>query len=136
MRLFENLKFTLYESRQTNRTVHSIIQEKNWELNAFSDFQGSSCTYGEAAQIIRQIHCYFRESGIQKGDKIALLGRNSSNWAISFLAILGFGAVSVPILPDFNSEDVHHILNHSESILLFYIRWSFRKAEPKIRFRQ
>lgn len=92
---------------------------ENWKLNAFSDFQGPSCTYGEAAQIIRQIHCYFRESGIQKGDKIALLGRNSSNWAISFLAILGFGAVSVPILPDFNSEDIHHILNHSESILLF-----------------
>jgi len=50
--------------------------QKNWELPAFTDFQGSTCTYGEAAQIIRQIHCYFRESGIKKGDKIALLGRN------------------------------------------------------------
>lgn len=93
--------------------------KENWASPAFTDFQGSTCTYGESAQIIRQIHCYFRESGIRKGDKIALLGRNSSNWAISFLAISGFGAVSVPVLPDFNPEDIHHILNHSESVFLF-----------------
>lgn len=92
---------------------------KNWALPAFSDFQGSAITYGEAAQIIRQIHCYFREAGIKKGDKIALLGRNSSNWAVSFLAISGYGAISVPVLPDFNPEDIHHILNHSESVFLF-----------------
>ena len=92
---------------------------ENWEQPAFSDFQGTEITYGEAAQTIRQIHCYFREAGIQKGDKIALLGRNSSNWAIAFLAISGYGAVSVPILPDFNPEDIHHILNHSESVFLF-----------------
>ena len=91
----------------------------NWSLPAFSDYQGSICTYGEAAQIIRQIHCCFREIGLKKGDKIALLGRNSSNWAISFLAISGFGAVSVPILPDFNPEDITHILNHSDSVFLF-----------------
>ena len=101
--------------------------KKNWELPAFSDFQGSTCTYGEAAQIIRQIHAYFRESGIQKGDKIALLGRNSSNWAISFLAISGYGAVSVPVLPDFNPEDIHHILNHSESVFLFAADGLFEK---------
>lgn len=101
--------------------------KENWELPAFTDFQGSSCTYGDAAQIIRQIHCYFRESGIQKGDKIALLGRNSSNWAISFLAISGYGAVSVPVLPDFNPEDIHHILNHSESVFLFAADGLFEK---------
>lgn len=99
----------------------------NWELPAFTDFQGSTCTYGEAAQIIRQIHVYFRESGIQKGDKIALLGRNSSNWAISFLAISVYGAVSVPVLPDFNPEDIHHILNHSESVFLFAADGLFEK---------
>ncbi len=91
----------------------------NWSLPAFSDYQGSTCTYGEAAQIIRQIHCCFREIGLKKGDKIALLGRNSSNWAISFLAISGYGAVSIPILPDFNPEDITQILNHSESVFLF-----------------
>ena len=101
--------------------------KENWELPAFTDFQGSTCTYGDAAQIIRQIHCYFRESGIHKGDKIALLGRNSSNWAISFLAISGYGAVSVPVLPDFNPEDIHHILNHSESVFLFAADSLFEK---------
>lgn len=102
---------------------------KNWDFPAFSDYQGIQCTYGEAAQIIRQIHCFFRESNIKKGDKIAILGRNSSNWAISFLAISGFGAVSVPILPDFNPEDIHHILNHSESVFLFAADSLFEKLD-------
>lgn len=91
---------------------------ENWEFPAFSDFQGTVCTYGEAAQIIRQIHCFFRENGIQKGDKIALLGRNSSNWAIAFLSISSYGAISVPVLPDFNPEDITHILKHSEAKFL------------------
>jgi long-chain acyl-CoA synthetase len=102
---------------------------KNWELPAFSDYQGSQYTYGEAAQLIRQIHYCFRESGIKKGDKIAILGRNSSNWAISFLAILGYGAVAVPVLPDFNPEDIHHILNHSESLFLFAADGLFEKLD-------
>ena len=92
---------------------------ENWALPAFSDFQGATTTYGEAAQMVRQIHCYFKESGIQKGDKIAILGRNSSNWAISFLAVSGYGGVTVPVLPDFNQEDILHILLHSESLFLF-----------------
>ncbi|HCY40288.1 MAG TPA: long-chain fatty acid--CoA ligase [Prolixibacteraceae bacterium] len=102
---------------------------KNWNLPAFSDFQGSRSTYGEAAQIIRQIHCFFRESGIRKGDKIAILGRNSSNWAISFLAVAGYGAVTVPVLPDFNPEDIHHILNHSESVFLFAADGLYEKLD-------
>lgn len=102
---------------------------ENWNRPAFSDFQGTECTYGEAAQQIRQIHCFFQESGIKKGDKIALLGRNSSNWAISFLAISGFGATSVPILPDFNPEDIQHILNHSESVFLFANEQLFEKLD-------
>ncbi len=102
---------------------------KNWDLPAFTDFQGSQCTYGEAAQIIRQIHCFFRESGIKKGDKIAILGRNSSNWAVSFLAVAGYGAVSVPVLPDFNPEDIHHILNHSESVFLFAADGLYEKLD-------
>jgi long-chain acyl-CoA synthetase len=103
----------------------------NWKLPAFSDFQGPNCTYGEAAQTIRQVHCYFREAGIKKGDKIAILGRNSSNWAISFLAISGYGAVSVPVLPDFNHEDIHHILNHSESVFLFVAEGLFEKLDKQ-----
>lgn len=104
---------------------------ENWQQPAFSDFQGSVTSYGEAAQLIRQIHCYFREAGVKRGDKIAILGRNSSNWAISFLAISGFGAISVPILPDFNPEDIQHILNHSESVLLFSADLLFEKLDPE-----
>ncbi len=93
--------------------------EKYWDLKIFSDFNGESYTYGEAAQIIHQLHCYFKGSGLQQGDKVALLGRNSSNWGIAFLATLTYGAVVVPVLPDFNTEDTLHILNHSEAKLLF-----------------
>lgn len=102
---------------------------ENWSLPAFSDYQGTTYTYGEAAQIIRQIHHYFQEAGISKGGKIALLGRNSSNWAISFLAISGYGAVTVPVLPDFNPDDITHILNHSESIFLFSADGLFEKLD-------
>ncbi|MDP2888432.1 MAG: AMP-binding protein [Bacteroidota bacterium] len=102
---------------------------KNWNLPAFSDYQGSQCTYGEAAQLIRQVHCFFRESGIKQGDKIAILGRNSSNWAITFLAVSGYGAVAVPVLPDFNPEDIHHILNHSESVFLFAADGLYEKLD-------
>lgn len=109
--------------------LYSQSFKKNWALPAFTDFQGSSCTYGEAAQKIRQIHCYFRESRIKKGDKIAVLGRNSANWAISFLAISGYGAVTVPVLPDFNPDDIEHILNHSESVFLFAAETLFEKLE-------
>jgi long-chain acyl-CoA synthetase len=102
---------------------------KNWEIQAFTDYQGITYTYGEAAQIIRQIHSYFKESGIKKGDKIALLGRNSSNWAIGFLAITGYSATAVPVLPDFNLEDIHHILSHSESCFLFAANGLFEKLD-------
>jgi long-chain acyl-CoA synthetase len=104
---------------------------ENWDKPAFSDFQGATTTYGEAAQMIRQIHCYFRESGIQKGDKIAILGRNSSNWAITFLAVSGYGGVTVPVLPDFNPDDIEHILQHSESCFLFAADNLFEKLDPK-----
>lgn len=102
---------------------------ENWSLPAFSDFQGATVTYGEAAQLIRQIHCYFQKSGIQKGDKIAILGRNSSNWAISFLAVSGYGGVTVPVLPDFNPDDILHVLNHSESLFLFVADNLFDKLD-------
>jgi len=111
--------------------IYSQCFRENWLLPAFSDFQGPTTTYGEAAQIIRQIHLYFKESGIRKGDKIAILGRNSSNWAISFLAISGYGGVTVPILPDFNPDDIVHILDHSESLFLFAADALFDKLDIK-----
>ena len=109
--------------------IYAQSFRENWSKPAFTDYDGLTTTYGEAAQKIRQIHCFFREAGIQKGDKIAILGRNSSNWAISFLAISGYGAITVPVLPDFNPENVLHILNHSESVFLFASDTLFDKLD-------
>jgi len=117
--------------RDNLNSIYTQCFRKNWSLPAFSDFQGSTTTYGEAAQKIRQIHLFLRESGFRKGDKIAILGRNSSNWAISFLAISGYGGVIVPVLPDFNPDDILHILNHSESVFLFAADNLFDKLDPK-----
>jgi len=109
--------------------IYTKCIRENWIKPAFTDYQGPTVTYGEAAQKIRQIHCCFREAGIGKGDKIAILGRNSSNWAISFLAISGYGAVVVPVLPDFNPENILHILAHSESVFLFAADTLFEKLD-------
>ena len=92
---------------------------RHWKQPLFSDYEGLKLTYGEVAAHIVQIHQFFREQKICPGDRIALLGRNSSNWGISFLAVFFYGAVVVPVLPDFNPEDMHHILTHSQSRLLF-----------------
>lgn len=116
-------------NREKLMALYTENFRKNWNAPAFSDFQGATRTYGEAAQTIRQIHCFFRENGLKKGEKVALLGRNSANWAIAFLAISGYGAVSVPILPDFNPDDITHILNHSESVFLFAAENLFDKLD-------
>ncbi len=92
---------------------------ENRELKVFSDYEGESYTYAEAAGLISKIHTFFKEGGISPGDKIALLGRNSSNWGIAFLATVSYGAVAVPVLPDFNPLDIHHIITHSDSRFLF-----------------
>jgi len=130
---FLSLKPEKYPTMKKDKLIELYAQafRENWTNPAFSDFQGLVCTFGEAAQKIRQIHSYFHEAGIQKGDKIAILGRNSTNWAISFLAISGYGAVSVPVLPDFNPDDIHHILNHSESVFLFAADSLFEKLNTE-----
>jgi long-chain acyl-CoA synthetase len=92
---------------------------KNWEVNALSDYKGTGLCYSEIAEKIIRIHYGFREVGIVKGDKISLIGKNSVNWAVTYLAIISYGAVVVPILPDFVPDDVHHIVNHSDSVILF-----------------
>ncbi|PTN10557.1 AMP-binding protein [Mangrovibacterium marinum] len=93
--------------------------ETNSDLPLFSDYGGISYTYHDAARLIYQIHGFLEQCQIEEGDKVALLGRNSAHWAISFLAVVSYGAVAVPILPDFNPADVHHIVRHSESKILF-----------------
>jgi len=93
--------------------------KKNWDYPALSDYQGKIYSYGEVARKIVRIHIMFEECNVKKGDKIALIGKNSANWAMTYLAIITYGAVVVPILPDFLPNDVHHIINHSDSIVLF-----------------
>ncbi|MCP4148596.1 MAG: long-chain fatty acid--CoA ligase, partial [bacterium] len=97
--------------------TESIIQ--NWELPAFSNFNESAVTYGKVAEKILWWHYIFQKCHIKKGDKIAVIGKNASNWAIAYLSVITYGAVIVPILPDFQSDDVQHIVNHSNSVLLF-----------------
>jgi long-chain acyl-CoA synthetase len=91
----------------------------NWKIDALADYKGSSFTYEEVATQIIKLHIIFEKAGIKQGDKIALVGKNSAAWGITFLAVISYGAVIVPILPDFTSEDIHHIINHSDSVMLF-----------------
>jgi long-chain acyl-CoA synthetase len=93
--------------------------KQNWDLPAFTDYKGNTLKYSDVARKIDKIHIIFERTGINKGDKIALIGRNSSNWAVAFLATVSYGAVVVPILPDFKPDNVHHIVNHSDSVALF-----------------
>ena len=91
----------------------------NWELNALTDYKGSTLQYHDVARKIEKLHIMFENSGVKRGDKIALCGRNSSAWACAFLATLTYGAVAVPILHEFTAEQIHNIVNHSEARLLF-----------------
>lgn len=92
----------------------------HWDLRALSDYQGTSTyTYGEIAKQVQLLHDVYRTWGVKRGDKIALVGRNCANWAITYLSAITYGAVIVPILPDFTPSDLHHIVNHSDSKILF-----------------
>jgi len=92
----------------------------NWELPALSDyFKNETFTYGMVAEEIARLHILFECCKIKKGDKVAVLGRNNTRWCISYLAVITYGGVVVPILQDFNSDDIHHILNHSEALSIF-----------------
>lgn len=94
--------------------------KENKDLPALSDyFKNETFSYFRMAQEIAKLHLLFKEIGIKKGDKIALIGRNNPRWCISYIATITYGAVIVPILQDFNANDIHHIINHSESQLLF-----------------
>jgi long-chain acyl-CoA synthetase len=92
---------------------------QNWDIEALSNYKEKGYTYKEIASHILKIHLLFRESGIHEGDKIGLVGRNSAHWCIIYLATVTYGAVIVPILPDFKPEDLANLINHSDSKLLF-----------------
>lgn len=96
---------------------NSII--KNWNLDALTDYKGATLQYHDIARKIEKLHILFENSDVKKGDKIAVCGRNSSQWAVAFLAIITYGAIVVPIQNEFKPEQIHNIVNHSESKLLF-----------------
>ena len=92
--------------------------KKNWDLDALTDYKGATLQYKDVARKIEKLHIIFELSGIKPGDKIAVCGRNSSHWGVTFLATLTYGAVIVPILHEFKSDNIHNIVNHSEARLL------------------
>ncbi|HNX84393.1 MAG: AMP-binding protein [Bacteroidales bacterium] len=104
---------------------------KNWEKEALSNYREKGYTYREIAAIMVKQHMAFREYGIREGDTIALLGRNSANWCATYLAVVTYGAVVVPILPDFKPDDLHNIINHSDSKILFADDKLWESLEPE-----
>lgn len=107
-------------------TTENLLQifassfRQNWELPALTDFAtGATMTYADLARRIAATHLLFKECGVKRGDKIALMGRNSIPWVETYMATLTYGAVIVPVLQDFNVQDAMHIINHSESVMLF-----------------
>ncbi|MBR5928417.1 MAG: AMP-binding protein, partial [Prevotella sp.] len=100
----------------------AIIQKSiidNWDRDALTDYKGATLQYHDVARKIEKLHIMFENSGVVKGDKIALCGRNCANWAVAFLATVTYGAVAVPILHEFTADQIHNIVNHSEAKLLF-----------------
>ncbi len=114
---------------------NSII--KNWHSQAMSNFKETPITYGQVGESIKKIHYIFEQAGIKPGDKIAQIGRNNTNWAITFLSTITYGTVSVPLLQDFPACDIENTVNHSESVLLFISDYIFEKLDvskfPNIR---
>ena len=103
-------------------SFNALLQQSiidHWDSDALTDYKGATLQYHDVARKIEKLHILFENSGVVKGDKIALCGRNSSQWAVAFLATLTYGAIAVPILHEFNAEQIHNIVNHSEAKLLF-----------------
>lgn len=111
-----NLKMEIQDS------FIQLVEESiraNWDRDALTDYKGATLQYKDVARKIEKMHILFQHAGIRKGDKIALCGRNSANWTATFLGVVTYGAVAVPILHEFKADNVHHIVNHSEARMLF-----------------
>lgn len=103
-------------------SVNKLFQEsfkKNWDRPAISNYQGITLHYRDVARRIEKMHIMFDECGLQKGDKVAICSRNQANWAVAFLSAMTYGAVPVPLLHEFKSNNIHHLVNHSEARILF-----------------
>ena len=107
-----------FECPSLNLLIQKSIEE-HWDLDALTDYGAQTFRYKDVARIIEKLHIILEASGVQKGDKVAICGRNSARWGIAFLATLTYGAVAVPILHEFHPEQIHDLVNHSEAKLLF-----------------
>ena len=119
---------------ETFSSFNAYIQRAitdNWDQDALTDYQGITLQYHDVARKIEKLHILFENSNIKKGDKIAICGRNSAHWAVSFLATLTYGAVAVPILHEFNGEQIQNIVNHSEAKLLFIGDYAVKTIDPE-----
>lgn len=112
-----------------NEYIHDAIRD-NWEELALTNFHGVSFQYRDVARKIEKLHILFKHIGIEPGDKVALCGRNSAQWAIAALACLTYGAVAVPILHDFKSDNIHHLVTHSEAKLFFVDEAIWENLDP------
>lgn len=104
---------------------------QNWEIEALSNYKEKGFSYKEIAEKILKFHIFFKDAGIKEGDKIALVGRNSANWCVVYLATVTYGAVVVPILPDFKAEDLTNLVNHSDATILFVDDKILEMIDPK-----
>ena len=113
-----------------NAYIERTIVE-NWDQDALTDYHGVTLQFHDVARKIEKVHILFENSGIEKGDKISICGRNSAHWAVAYLATLTYGAVAVPILHEFNGEQIQNIVNHSESKLLFIGDFAVKTIDPE-----
>lgn len=111
-------KFEICAMNSFNSYIEKSIVD-NWDKDALTDYQGVTYQFHDVARKIEKVHIILEYSGVKKGDKIAICGRNSSHWAVAFFAVLTYGAVAVPVLHEFNEEQIYNIVNHSESKMLF-----------------
>ena len=103
-------------------SVNKIFEtafKKNWVRPAISNYQGETLCFRDLARRMEKLHIMFEECGLAKGDKVAICSRNQANWAVVFLATTTYGAVPVPLLHEFKSSNIHHLVNHSEAKILF-----------------
>ena len=106
------------EFTSVNKIFENSIK-KNWDRPAISNYRGETLHYKDLARRMEKLHIMFEECGLQKGDKVAICSRNQANWAVAFLAIMTHGAIPVPLLHEFKSANIHHLVNHSEAKILF-----------------
>lgn len=127
---FSTFKYHPMSKLSTNLvSIFENAIRDNWKFRSLSDYGGSSYTYKDVGGRILEIHQIFNNAGVKKGDKIALLGKNSASWGIIYLATVTYGAVIVPILPDFKPADSQYIINHSDSVVLFVENYIFEALD-------